>query len=102
MDVTWLLIVAAGVVTYLTRVTPLVAPFSPSHPVARRYLGDLPVAIIAALAGAGVLAPEQRLVLGPELLAAALVVAAGLRTRNLLLAVLVGVAVVAVARSLTG
>jgi branched-subunit amino acid transport protein len=99
---TWLVILGAGAATYLTRVTPLVATFVPTHAGLRRYLGDLPVSIIAALAGAGVLAPDQRLTLGPELGAALVVILVAGRTRNLLAAVLVGVILVAAVRSLTG
>lgn len=98
----WIVIVAAGVLTYLTRVVPLVVPIVPAHAGVGRYLGDLPLSIIAALAGVGVLAPDQRLALGPELIAAALVVAVSARTRNLLLGVLAGVVVVAALRYLFG
>lgn len=94
----WIAIAGAGVATYLTRVLPLVVAFRPGERV-RAYLEDLPVSIIAALAGAGVLAPEQRLALGPELVAAPVVVLVARWRRNLLLAVVVGVAVVALLRS---
>jgi branched-subunit amino acid transport protein len=47
-----------------------------------------------------VLAPEQRLVLGPELVAAPVVIAVARWRRNLLLAVLAGVAVVALLRAI--
>jgi len=93
----WLAIVGAGVATYLTRSLPLVVAFRPTERI-RAYLEDLPISIIAALAGAGVLAPEQRVAFGPELIAAPLVVAVAWWRRNILLAVIVGVAVVGLAR----
>lgn len=94
----WSAIVGAGLATYLTRVLPLVVTFRPGDRV-REYLDDLPIAIIAALAGAGVLAPEQRLALGPEIVAAIVVVAVARWRRNLLLAVLAGIAAVAALRA---
>jgi branched-subunit amino acid transport protein len=93
----WLAIAGAAVATYLTRSLPLAATFRPSDRV-RGYLEDLPISIIAALAGAGLLAPQQRLAFGPEIVAAPLVVAVAWWRRNLLLAVIAGVVVVAVLR----
>lgn len=93
----WIAIVGSGIATYLTRALPFAVRFEPRGRV-RRYLEDLPVSIIAALAGAGLLAPQQRLTFGPELLAAPLVIAVAWWRRNLLLAVLAGVLVVAVLR----
>lgn len=93
----WIAIAGAGVATYLTRVLPLAVTFRPGERI-RGYLEDLPISIIAALAGAGVLAPEQRLAFGPEIVAAPVVIAVARWRRNLLLAVLAGVAVVAVLR----
>lgn len=95
----WIAIVGAGVATYMTRALPLLVALRPGERV-RAYLDDLPIAVIAALAGAGVLAPEQRLALGPEVAAAAVVVAVARWRRNLLIAVLAGVAVVALLRAI--
>ena len=95
----WLAIAGAGIATYLTRVIPLAAAFRPSGAV-RRYLEDLPTSIIAALAGAGALAPDQRLAFGPEAVAAPLVIAVAWWRRNLLLAVLAGIAGVALLRAM--
>lgn len=95
----WIAIAGAGVATYLTRALPLAITLRPGASV-RRYLEDLPISIIAALAGAGVLAPDQRLALGPEIVAAPLVVAVAWWRRNLLLAVVAGVAAVALLRTL--
>jgi len=94
----WIAIVGAGIATYLTRSLPLVLTFRPGDRV-RSYLDDLPISIIAALAGAGVLAPEHRLVFGPEIVAAPIVIAVARWRRNLLLAVLAGVGVVALLRA---
>jgi branched-subunit amino acid transport protein len=96
----WLAIAGAGIATYLTRALPLVVGFKPGERL-RAYLDDLPISVIAALAGAGVLAPEQRIALGPEVVAAAAVVVVTAWRRNLLLTVLTGVAIVAVLRRLT-
>lgn len=96
----WIAIVGSGIATYLTRSLPLVVTFRPGARV-RAYLDDLPIAVIAALAGAGVLAPEQRLALGPEIAGAAAVVVVAWWRRNLLLAVLAGIAVVALLRAVT-
>jgi branched-subunit amino acid transport protein len=96
----WLAIAGAGIATYLTRAIPLLVGFRPSERL-RAYLDDLPISVIAALAGAGVLAPEQRLALGPEAFAAAAAVAVAAWRRNLLLTVLTGVAIVAALRRLT-
>jgi branched-subunit amino acid transport protein len=95
----WIAIAGSGIATYLTRSLPLVVAFRPGERV-RSYLDDLPVSVIAALAGAGVLAPEQRLAIGPELVAAPLVVLVAVWRRNLLLAVLAGIAIVAVLRAI--
>jgi branched-subunit amino acid transport protein len=95
----WIAIVGSGLATYLTRSLPLLVAFRPGGRL-RAYLDDLPIAVIAALAGAGVIAPEQRLALGPELVAAAVVIAVARWSRNLLLAVLAGIAVVALLRAI--
>lgn len=94
----WLTVAAAGIATYAMRALPLVAAFRPGERT-RAYLDDLPVSVIAALAGAGVLAPEQRLALGPELVAAPVVIAVAWWRRNLLLAVLAGIAATAALRA---
>jgi branched-subunit amino acid transport protein len=95
----WIAIVGSGLATYLTRSLPLLVAFRPGARL-RGYLDDLPIAVIAALAGAGVLAPEQRLAIGPEIAAAAAVILVARWRRNLLLAVLAGIAVVALVRAI--
>ena len=97
----WLAIIGAGLVTYATRAVPLLLPVSlPESGPARRYLDALPTSIIAALAGAAIIAPEQRLACGPELPASVAVIAVVAWRRNLLLGVIAGVVVVAALRSL--
>jgi branched-subunit amino acid transport protein len=93
----WVAIAGAGIATFLTRSLPLVATFRPSARL-RSYLEDLPTSIIAALAGAGILAPDQRFAFGPEVIATPVVIALAWWRRNLLLAVLAGVLVVALVR----
>ena len=95
----WIAIFGSGLATYMTRSLPLLVAFRPGRRL-RAYLDDLPIAVIAALAGAGVIAPEQRLALGPELVAAAVVIAVARWRKNLLFAVLAGIAVVALLRAI--
>lgn len=94
----WIAILGSGLATYLTRSLPLLVNFRPGARL-RAYLDDLPIAVIAALAGAGVLAPQQRLTIGPEIAAAAAVILLARGRRNLLLAVLAGIAAVALVRA---
>lgn len=98
----WAAIALSGLATFLTRALPLVTttPLPSSGP-ARRYLDALPTAIIAALAGAAVLAPADKLTRGAEPAAAALVVLVALWRRNLLLAVVAGTAAIALLRAIT-
>ena len=80
----WLAIALGGIATYLTRATPLVVRVPGAAPTAlRRYLDALPIAIIAALAGAGVALPDAEPTHGAELLAGAVapLLALGMRRR---------------------
>jgi branched chain amino acid efflux pump len=96
----WFTIVASGIVTYLTRALPLVITTRGSAPpMLRRYLDALPIAIIAALAGAGIAVPDAQPTGGAEIGAALVALAVAAWRRNLLLAVIAGVAVVAVLRA---
>lgn len=96
----WPIIVASGVATYLTRAAGLVVdPRGTMPPALRRYLDALPTAIIAALVGRGVLAPDDALTRGAEPLAALAVVAVALWRRDLLTGTLAGVAIVALLRA---
>jgi branched-subunit amino acid transport protein len=96
----WIAIAASGVVTYLTRALPLVLTMPGSAPLRlRRYLDALPTAIIAALAGAGIAVPDAQPTGGAEILAALVVLAVAAWRRNLLFAVIAGVAAMAVLRA---
>lgn len=96
----WVAIAASGAVTYLTRVLPLVLTMPRSAPAPlRRYLDALPTAIIAALAGAGIAVPDAQPTGGAEVLAALLALAVAAWRRNLLFAVIAGVAAVAALRA---
>lgn len=96
----WITIVASGVVTYLTRALPLVVTTrGTAPPQLRRYLDALPIAIIAALAGAGIAVPDAQPTGGAEVGAALVALAVAAWRRNLLFAVIAGVAVVAVLRT---
>ena len=97
----WLSIGLGGIATYLTRVLPLVVAGRGQTPDAlRRYLDALPIAVIAALAGAGVAVPDGTPTGGAEIVAAAVAVALARFRRNLLIAVVGGVIVVAGLRAL--
>jgi branched-subunit amino acid transport protein len=96
----WVTLALAGLATYATRVLPLVLTLRGSTPpLVRRYLDALPTAIIAALAGAGIAVPDGTPTGGAEVIAAAIAVALAAWRRNLLLAVLGGVAAVAALRA---
>ena len=96
----WLTLVLGGIATYLTRVTPLVVSVRGTAPPAlRSYLDALPIAIIAALAGAGVALPDAQPTHGAELIAGALAFAIAMRWRNLLAAMIAGVVLAALLRA---
>jgi branched-subunit amino acid transport protein len=97
----WLAIGLGGIATYLTRVLPLVVtPRGGAPDALRRYLDALPVAVIAALAGAGVAVPDGTPTGGAEVIAAVVAVALARWRGNLLIAVVGGVIVVAGLRAL--
>ena len=97
----WLTILASGIVTYLTRVLPLVITMGrTAPPQLRRYLDALPIAIIAALAGAGIAVPDAQPTGGAEVGAALVALGVAAWRRNLLFAVIAGVVVVAGLRAI--
>jgi len=97
----WLAFALGGLATYATRVVPLVVTLRGSlSPSLRRYLDALPIAVIAALAGAGVAVPDGRPTGGAEIVAGAAAVALARWRKNLLLAVIGGVIVAATARGI--
>jgi branched chain amino acid efflux pump len=96
----WLTLISSGVATYLTRGLPLAVTTHRSAPAAfGRYLDALPMAIIAALAGAGIAVPDGNPTGGAEIAAALAALAVAVWRRNLLFAVLAGVIVVAALRA---
>ena len=96
----WAVVIASGVATYLTRSLPLAVTLRSTAPVAlRRYLDALPIAIIAALAGAGVAVPDGQPTGGAEIGAALITLAVAAWRRNLLFAVVAGVIAVAALRA---
>ena len=98
--IVWITIAASGIVTYLTRALPLVVTVGGTAPAPlRRYLDALPIAIIAALAGAGIAVPDAQPTGGAEIGAALVALAVAAWRRNLLFAVIAGVVVVAVLRA---
>jgi branched-subunit amino acid transport protein len=97
----WLAIGLGGIATYLTRSLPLIVTLRSGTPdVVRRYLDALPIAIIAALAGAGIAVQDSVPTGGAEIGGAALTILIGFWRKNLLFAVLAGVAAVAGLRAL--
>ena len=96
----WAAIVASGIVTYVTRALPLVVTTSGTAPAPlRRYLDALPMAIIAALAGAGIAVPDGQPTGGAEVAAALVALAVAVWRKNLLFAVIAGVVTVAALRA---
>jgi branched-subunit amino acid transport protein len=96
----WAVVIASGVATYLTRSLPLAVTLRGTAPVAlRRYLDALPIAIIAALAGAGIAVPDAQPTGGAEIGAALVTLAVAAWRRNLLFAVVAGVIAVAALRA---
>ena len=96
----WAAIVASGIVTYVTRALPLAITTSGTAPASlRRYLDALPMAIIAALAGAGIAVPDGQPTGGAEVAAGLVVLAVAVWRRNLLFAVIAGVVTVAALRA---
>ena len=96
----WIGIVFGGLATYLERLTPLALSLPGTAPARlRRYLDALPIAIIAALAGAGIAVPDAQPTGGAEVVAALVVFGLATWRRNLLLAMLAGVLVVAALRA---
>lgn len=97
----WLAIGLGGMATYLTRALPLVVTLRGEMPdPVRRYLDALPIAVIAALAGAGIAVQDSVPTNGAEVGGAALAIAIAVWRKNLLFAVLAGVAAVAMLRAL--
>jgi branched-subunit amino acid transport protein len=96
----WVAFALGGIATYATRALPLVVTVRGSvSPALRRYLDALPIAVIAALAGAGVAVPDGAPTGGAEVVAGAAAVAIARWRKNLLLAVIGGVIVAALLRA---
>jgi branched-subunit amino acid transport protein len=96
----WVTLVTSGIATYLTRSLPLAVTLRGSAPPRlRRYLDALPIAIIAALAGAGIAVPDAQPTGGAEIGAALVALAVAAWRRNLLFAVVAGVIAVAALRA---
>jgi branched-subunit amino acid transport protein len=92
----WATAIASGIATYLMRSLPLAVTVRGTAPAwLRRYLDALPIAIIAALAGAGIAVQDGQPSGGAEIGAALAVLAVAAWRRNLLFAVIAGVVAVA-------
>lgn len=96
----WAVVVASGIATYLARSLPLAMTLRGTAPAwLRRYIDALPIAIIAALAGAGIAVPDAQPTGGAEIGAALVALAVAAWRRNLLFAVIAGVVAVAALRA---
>jgi branched-subunit amino acid transport protein len=96
----WAVVLASGFATYLTRSLPLIVTLRGTAPAAlRRYLDALPIAIIAALAGAGIAVQDAQPTGGAEIGAALVALLVAAWRRNLLFAVVAGVIAVALLRA---
>jgi len=96
----WIAIGLGGLATYATRVLPLVVTLKGTAPNAvRRYLDALPVAVIAALAGAGIAVPDGAPTGGAEIAGALVAIALAAWRKNLLIAVMGAVVAVAALRA---
>ena len=96
----WIAIGLGGLATYATRVLPLVVTLRRGTPNAvRQYLDALPVAVIAALAGAGIAVPDGTPTGGAEIAGAVVAIALAAWRRNLLVAVIGAVVAVAALRA---
>jgi branched-subunit amino acid transport protein len=96
----WIAIGLGGLATYATRVLPLVVTLRGATPNAvRQYLDALPVAVIAALAGAGIAVPDGTPTGGAEIAGAIVAIALAAWRRNLLVAVIGAVVAVAALRA---
>lgn len=96
----WVAIAGSALATYLVRALPVALTVRARlPPAASRYLDALPIAIIAALAGAGIAAPDGQPTGGAEVGAALVTLGIAAWRRNLLFAVIAGVIAVAALRA---
>ena len=98
MEIRWsilLLILGSGIVTFIPRVIPLAVLSRIQLPDwAMRWLGHVPIAVMAALVGQELLMPDGQLASlphNPELIAALPTFAVAILTRSLLGTVVVGI-----------
>src|SRR5262249_49307671 len=93
---TWLTLFGMALVTYATRVTTMLALRGEVAPWLRRWLGFVPVAVVAALVVTPVLTREQAggavLALGPALPAGIVGALIAWRTGNVLATIVAGMA----------
>ncbi len=103
---TILLILAMALVTYLSRVVPLLLLSHRTLPhIMKRWLSYIPVALLATLLGPLLFLPHGKFTLNishnPHFWAALPALAAAIITRNMFLTVLMGMAFTALIRFLT-
>jgi branched-subunit amino acid transport protein len=95
-----------AVATYLTRFTMIAALSTRSKAeessLLRRWLRYVPPAVLAALIAPPILAPKDRLTVGPPFLAGVVGVAVAWRTRSVFWTILAGLATFWLARALGG
>lgn len=97
------LLIAMALATYLTRLLPLVfLRGDASNPLLERWLRHVPVSIFAAIVAPGVFAPHGSVEWGGNAVAALVALMIAIRTRQLLLTVIAGMAVFWLLRALGG
>ena len=97
----WFILLAMGVVTYVTRALPLLAPWRDPHPFLERLLRYVPPAIFAALLAPPILMPDTNEPEPGATLWTGLVGAlVAWRTRSVALTVLIGLGVFVLLRAL--
>lgn len=96
----WLTIIGMGLVTFATRLIPVVTLRGRPGPRLERVLRYVPPSIFAALIVPALLVPQDRLSLGASLWAGLLGLAVAGLTRNMALTIIAGLAAFALLRAL--
>lgn len=96
----WLTIFGMALVTYATRVIPLLTMRSKFDPRLERFLSYVPPAIFAALIVPAIFAPNSSLDLGAGMAAGLLGILIAYFSRNMAVTIVAGMAVFALLRAL--
>lgn len=96
----WLTIIGMALVTYATRVIPLLTLRGAPSPRVERLLRYVPPAIFAALIVPALVAPNGRVALGLDLWAGLIGAIVAFRTKNMALTIIAGLLAFALLRAL--